>query len=270
MSFRRSLGALLTTLFISFATPAFAEYTLNMSPGVTAISHRVYNLHMIIIAICTVIGILVYGVMIWAIMHHRKSKKAVAAPFHESTVVEIIWTIIPFVILLAMAAPATYTLVFMENTKDPDLSIKITGYRWYWHYDYVNEDLGFYSYLSTPEAEIQNIAPKNEHYLLEVDKPLVLPVGKKVKFLLTANDVIHSWWVPLLGIKKDAIPGFINESWVIIDKPGTYRGQCTELCGVKHGFMPIVVEAKSEEDYQAWLASQKKSATSQTHNMMSS
>jgi len=205
------------------------------------------------------IGVLVYGLMIYAIIRHRKSNGHKPAAFHESTTVEIIWTIIPFVILVVMAVPATRVLIDMDDTSKAEVTILITGHRWHWQYDYIDEGINFLSMSSTPEEEINNLAPKNPHYLLEVDKPLVVPVGKKIRFIMTAKDVIHSWWVPALGVKKDAIPGFTNEVWTLIDadKPGTYRGQCAELCGVKHGYMPIVVEAKSVEEYQAWIAEQK-------------
>lgn len=268
MSFRWSLGATIALMLALITTPVFADYTLNMTDGVTEVSREVFNLHMIILAICCVIGAGVYSVMIYAIIRHRKSAHNQPASFHESTVVEIIWTIIPFVILLAMAVPATKTLIFMEDTSDADISIKITGYRWYWHYDYVHDNVNFYSYLSTPEEEVQNLTPKQENYLLEVDRPVVVPVGKKIRFLITSNDVQHSWWVPKLGFKKDAIPGFINEAWTKIDVPGTYRGQCAELCGVQHGYMPIVVEAVSQEAYDAWLQEQLQAKVGNTHNMM--
>ena len=267
MSFRRSLGVLLTLVSLTFSASLYADYTLNMSPGVTTVSHKIYDLHMLIMWICTIIGIGVFGVMIWSLVVYRKSKGAVAASFHESTLVEIIWTAIPFLILIGMAVPATSTLVYMHDTKDADLSILVTGYRWYWHYDYLHQDVSFFSYLSTPEDAIKNFAPKQENYLIEVDNPMVIPVGKKVRLLMTAKDVIHSWWVPKLGVKKDAIPGFVNEIWTKVDEPGIYRGQCTELCGVQHGYMPIVVEAKSEADYQAWLAQKKATKTAVTHNM---
>lgn len=267
MTFRRPLGVLLTTLLVLLSTPLSADYTLNMTQGVTEVSHRIFDLHMTVIYICIAIGVLVYGAMLWIIVRHRKSKHAVAASFHESTLVEIIWTIIPFFILIGMAAPATYTLIFMHDTEDADLSIVVTGYRWYWHYDYMDEGVSFFSYLSTPEDEIKNFAPKNKNYLLEVDNHLVVPVGKKIRFLITSKDVIHSWWVPQLAVKKDAIPGFINDSWAKIDVPGIYRGQCAELCGVQHGFMPIVVEAKSEQEYQEWLTSKKQTKTAHVHDM---
>jgi cytochrome c oxidase subunit 2 len=243
---------------------AYAEYGLNMPKGVTSVSQDVYDLHMLIFWICVVIGIGVFGVMFWSIYHHRKSRGAVAAQFHESTAVEIIWTIIPMAILIAMAVPATGTLVRMADARDAELTIKVTGYQWRWQYDYLDQEVSFFSTLSTPQAQIRNTADKGEHYLLEVDNPLVLPVGKKVRILTTAADVIHSWWVPDLGWKKDAIPGFINEAWTQIDKPGVYRGQCTELCGRDHGFMPVVVKAVSPEEFEQWLAQMKEKANPQT------
>ncbi len=252
---------LILALFAFYQTPAFAEYGLNMPKGVSAISHAVHNLHMTIFWICVVIGVVVYGIMIYAIIRHRKAIGHKPASFHESTTVEIIWTIIPFIILVVMAVPATKTLILMYDTKDADVTIKVTGYRWHWHYDYLDEGISFFSYISTPDSEISNLSPKNPNYLLQVDKPLVLPVGKKVRFLVTGKDVIHSWWVPDFAIKKDAIPGFINEVWTRIEPEytgRTFRGQCAELCGAKHGYMPIVVEAKSEKDYLAWVNEQKK------------
>jgi len=237
-----------------------------MTEGVSPISQKVHHLHMTILWVCVVIGVVVYSLMVYAMLRHRKANGHQPASFHESTTVEIIWTLIPFIILIVMAVPATRTLIYMDDTREADVTIKITGHRWYWQYDYLNEDVGFLSFITTSDDEINNLAPKGEHYLLEVDKPLVLPVGKKIRFLVTAKDVIHSWWVPALGIKKDGIPGFINESWSLItpDKIGTYRGQCAELCGTKHGFMPIVIEAKTETDYQAWIASQKKPSSPTT------
>ncbi len=246
---------------LAFFTPnAWADYTLNMTKGVSSISSGIYHLHMTILWVCIGIGVVVYGLMIYAIIRHRKAAGYQAATFHESTTIEIIWTIIPFFILIMMAVPATRILIQMSDTSNAAVTIKITGHRWFWHYDYLDEGINFFSYLSTPEDEIKNLAPKNAHYLLQVDKPLVVPVGKKIRFLVTSKDVIHSWWVPALGIKKDAIPGFINEVWTQVDveNPGIYRGQCAELCGAKHGFMPIVVEAKSDSDYAQWVAEQKK------------
>ncbi|MGF1789069.1 cytochrome c oxidase subunit II [Photobacterium profundum] len=252
---------LISVLLLSFlALPVAAEtksMPLNMTQGVTRVSQQVYDLHMTIFYICVVIGIIVFGIMFWAIVHHRKSRGAVAASFHESTKVEILWTIIPFVILIAMAIPATTTLLAMEDTSESDITIQVTGSQWKWHYNYFNEDVGFYSLLATSSAEIENERDKRENYLLEVDRPLVLPIGKKIRFLITSQDVIHSWWVPAFAVKKDANPGFINEAWTRIDEPGIYRGQCAELCGKDHGFMPIVVIAKSQGDYDSWLKKTK-------------
>ncbi len=233
---------------------------LNMTQGVTEISGQVYNLHMIILYICCVIGVLVFGVMIYAMINHRKSKGAVAANFHESTKVEIAWTLVPFIILILMAIPATKTLIAMEDPSDADITIKVTGSQWKWHYSYFDHEIEFYSLLSTPREQIEGSEEKGENYLLEVDKPLVLPVNKKVRFLMTSEDVIHSWWVPAFAVKKDANPGFINEAWTRIDKPGFYRGQCAELCGKDHGFMPIVVQAVTEEEFDEWLIAQKQQA----------
>jgi len=239
---------------------ARAEWTVNMSPGVTTVSHTVFNLHMTIFWICAVIGLLVFGAMFWSMLMHRKSSGQKAAQFHESTVVEILWTLIPFVILIVIAVPATKALIDIYDTSDSDVDIQITGYQWKWHYKYLGQDVEFFSNLATPSAQIKNLAPKDEHYLLEVDNPVVVPAGAKVRFLITAADVIHSWWVPALAVKKDAIPGFVNEAWTRIEQPGLYRGQCAELCGKDHGFMPVVVEVKSAEDYAAWLAERKEEA----------
>ena len=242
--------------------PASADYALNMTTGVTSTSQQVYDLHMIIFWICCVIGVVVFGAMIYSIIKHRKSKGAVAAQFHESTTAEIAWTVVPIIILVSMAVPATKTLLAMEDTSDADMSIKVTGIQWKWKYDYLDEGISFISSLHPDHEQARQLKsganPADiEHYLREVDNPLVVPVGKKIRFLLTANDVIHSWWVADLGWKKDAIPGFVNEAWAKIDKPGVYRGKCAELCGKDHGFMPIVVVAKSEADYATWVAEQK-------------
>ena len=256
---RKQLGWLLAFFSTLLTSPVcLAAYQLNLTPGVTSTSQDIYHLHMLILGVCCVIGLLVFGVMIYALVKHRKSVGYQAVPFHESTTIEIIWTLIPFVILIAMAFPATKVLIKMDDTSKSDLSIKVTGYRWYWQYDYLDEGVNFFSYLSTPDMQVQNRQIKQDNYLLEVDEPMVIPVGKKVKIYTTSSDVIHSWWVPALGLKKDAIPGFINEVWTKVDKPGIYRGQCAELCGAKHGYMPIVVEAKSEADYRAWIDAKKK------------
>lgn len=252
---------------VGFSNLAMADYQLNMTRGVTPISNEIHSLHMIILWICVGIGVVVYGLMIYSMLLHRKSRGAKAASFHESTTVEIIWTIIPFIILFVMGAFATRTLIVMEDTSDADITIKVTGYRWYWHYDYLDDDINFFSYLATPEDEINNIVPKSQDYLLTVDNNMVVPTGKKVRLVITSKDVIHSWWVPALGGKKDGIPGFATEMWFKVDedKPGLYRGQCAELCGAKHGYMPIVVEAKAPQDYDKWIAEQKsaQSANSQ-------
>ncbi len=239
-----------------------AEYKLNMTPGATSLSHEIYGLHMTILWVCVVIGVVVFGAMFYSVFKHRKSKGAVAANFHESTFAEFAWTIVPILILVSMAIPATKTLLAMDDLSDSDMTIKVTGIQWKWKYDYLDEGISFISSLA-PEhnkARQRNSGidvTKIENYLLEVDNPLVVPTGKKIRFLTTANDVIHSWWVPALGGKKDAIPGFINEMWARIDEPGTYRGQCAELCGKDHGFMPIVVVAKNEADYRDWVAMKK-------------
>jgi cytochrome c oxidase subunit 2 len=241
--------------------PAWAEMRLNLTEGATAVSKEVYDLHMLVLYICTAIGVVVFGAMFWSIAFHRKSKGAKPADFHESTRVEILWTTIPIVILIGMAVPATHTLIAMEDNTNSDVTIQITGSQWKWHYKYFDQDIEYYSVLSTPREQYQNqqgtTAEKGINYLLEVDKPLVIPANKKVRFLITSDDVIHSWWVPAFAVKQDANPGFINEAWTNVDEPGVYRGQCAELCGKDHGFMPIVVEVKSAADYEAWLGAQK-------------
>lgn len=228
----------------------------NMPRGVTDISHQVYDLHMIIFYICCAIAIVVFALMFWSILHHRKSKGVQPAQFHGSLKVEIIWTAIPVLILIAMAIPASKTLIAMEDTSDADLTVLVTGSQWKWHYKYLEYPIEFYSLLATPRDEINNLATKNDLYLRDVDKPLVLPTGKKIRFLVTSDDVIHSWWVHDFAIKKDANPGFINETWTKVDKPGIYRGQCAELCGKDHAFMPVVVDVRSPEDFDRWVAEQ--------------
>lgn len=239
---------------------AWAETQLNLTKGVTDVSNEVYDLHMLALYICTAIGVVVFGAMIWSMIFHRKSKGAEAASFHESTKVEILWTVIPIVILVAMAVPATKTLITMENNDDSDVTIQITGSQWKWHYKYFDQDIEFYSVLATPREQYENQngagEAKGENYLLEVDKHLVIPANKKVRFLITSDDVIHSWWVPAFAVKQDANPGFINEAWANVPTPGIYRGQCAELCGKDHGFMPVVVEVKSEADYAVWIEEQ--------------
>ncbi|MCX2778471.1 cytochrome c oxidase subunit II [Microbulbifer thermotolerans] len=236
------------------------RWGVNMRQGVTEVAQSTYDLHMLIFWICVAIGVLVFGVMFYSMWRHRKSRGYKAAQFHESTIVELVWTIIPTLILIGMAVPATKTLYDIYDTEEADIDIMVTGYQWKWKYDYLGSDVSFFSNLSTPRTQIDNRQPKSEHYLLEVDEPLVIPVNKKVRFLLTANDVIHSWWVPELAVKKDAIPGFINEAWARVDEPGIYRGQCAELCGKDHGFMPIVVKAVPEAEYNAWLSERAEAA----------
>lgn len=245
-------------MLVGFAAPAIsAESNYNMTQGVTEVSNKVYDLHMLIFYICCAIALVVFGVMFYSIIHHRKSKGAVAAHFHESTKVEILWTIIPIVILVAMAIPATKTLIAMEDTSESDLTIQITGSQWKWHYSYFGEEVEFFSLLATSDKQIEGEEVKGANYLLEVDNPLVVPINRKIRFIMTSDDVIHSWWVPAFAVKKDTIPGFINEAWTKIDEPGVYRGQCAELCGRAHGFMPIVVQAMEEEKYDAWLVAKK-------------
>lgn len=241
-----------------FAMAATDTWQLNMFEGVTPISKDIYYLHMLAIAVCAVIGVVVFGVMIYSMIHHRKSRGYQPATFHDNNKLEIMWSIIPFLILVGLAIPATKVLIRMNDTAESDVTIKVVGYQWRWQYQYLDQGISFFSNLSTPYAQIHNTKPKGEWYLLEVDKPLVLPVNKKIRFLVTSNDVVHSWWVPELGIKRDAVPGFMYEAWARIDKEGTYRGQCAELCGINHGFMPIVVKAVSEEAFNQWVASQPK------------
>ena len=251
------VGAALAT-----SQSALAEYAYNLPVPASKVAHDVFQLHNFIMLVCLGIFVVVFGAMFYSLLKHRKSVGHKAAHFHENTTVEIVWTVIPFIILMGMAFPAAKVVIDMKDTTNPDMTIKVTGYQWKWGYDYLNDGISFYSNLSTPREQINGTAPKGENYLLEVDEPVVVPVGKRVRLLITANDVIHSWWVPVLGAKQDAIPGFIRDSWFKADKIGTYRGQCVELCGKDHGFMPIVVEVVSEEDYKAWVA--KKKGTAQT------
>ncbi len=251
-------GGTVISLLLLAIQPAWAEYGLNLPEGVTPLSRNIYDLHMTIFYICCVIAAVVFGVMFWSIFRHRKSRGVTAAQFHHNTTVEIIWTAIPMLILVLMAIPATKSLIMIESTGDADMTIKITGYQWRWHYEYIEEEFGFFSSLAAESNEARQlksgIDPNQiENYLLEVDNPVVVPVGQKIRFMTTAADVIHSWWVPALGWKRDSIPGFINESWAIIEEEGTYRGQCAELCGRDHAFMPIVLKAVSEDEYYNWV-----------------
>jgi cytochrome c oxidase subunit 2 len=243
-----------------FAGLANAAWELNLQMPVTALARRVYDLHTLLTWVIFIIFVGVFAVVTWSIIFHRKSRGHKAADFHDNTTVEIVWTIVPTLVLIAIAFPATSALVEMRDSSQPDLTIKATGYQWKWGYEYVTGDAAgvkFMSVMSTPREQIDNKAPKGEHYLLEVDHPLVVPVGKKVRVLLTATDVIHNWSVPAFAVKTDAVPGFLRDTWFRAEKEGTYRGQCSELCGKDHGFMPVVVEVVSAEKYATWVAQQK-------------
>lgn len=257
MTNTRCLVWSLPTLLFAASATASTSMPLNMTKGVTEISQQVYQLHMTIFWICCVIGAVVFGIMFWSIIRHRKARGVQPASFHESTKIEILWTAIPVVILIGMAIPATKTLIAMEDTTAADVTVLVTGSQWKWHYKYLEHDVEYFSLMATPREQIYNKLAKGENYLLEVDRPLVIPTGKKVRFLMTSDDVIHSWWVPAFAIKKDANPGFINEAWTRVEQPGIYRGQCAELCGKDHGFMPIVVIAKDPADYQAWIVQEE-------------
>lgn len=264
--FLRSLG---TVMALAIAGKASAGSTaseepvasqFNMPQGVTEVSQAAYDIHMIMMWICTVIGIVVFAFMFYVMYAHRKSRGAVAENFHENVLVELLWTIVPAVILIVMAVPATTALLKVYDTEDADIDIKVTGYQWKWQYEYLGEGVKFMSSLRTSKDEINNLEAKGEHYLREVDNPLVIPAGKKVRFLITGNDVIHSWWVPDFGVKRDAIPGMFTSAWAKTDKVGTYVGACAELCGKDHAFMPVVVEVKEQEEYDQWLATKKQEA----------
>lgn len=254
----------LTGGLVLAATPAWAGWgELNLPYGVTSISQTNYDLNMLVLWITIFIGIIVFGAMGYSMYHHRKSKGAVAAQFHHNTTIEIVWTVIPLLILLAMAIAATRGLVLLYDTKNPEMDIKVTGYQWQWRYDYLGEGISFYSKLDEQSNQARQLGsslrPRQvDHYLHNVNKPLVVPINTKIRFLITAEDVIHAWWVPDFGWKMDAIPGYINRGWAKIEEPGVYRGQCAELCGRDHAYMPIVVVAKTKEEYQKWLAEEKK------------
>lgn len=245
------------------ASPAFAAWQLNMTQGVTELSRQAYALHMEILWICTAIAVVVFGAMIYSLVKFRHSKGAVPdTTLLHSTKVEVIWTTVPILILVFMAIPAAKALIKIEDTRGAELTVKVTGYQWKWQYEYLDKDVSFFSTLSR-DSNFARIKASGEdvykvqNYLLDVDKPLVVPVDTKVRVLLTAGDVIHAWWVPALGMKKDAIPGFVNELWFRADEVGLYRGQCAELCGRDHGFMPVVVDVRTKEDYAAWLKQQQ-------------
>jgi cytochrome c oxidase subunit 2 len=259
MTTTSDIAKAMTVVLLALPSAAIAngEARFGFPPPQTVIARQIYDLHLIVLVIVAIIGFLVFAVMFYAILRHRRSVGHEAKEYRDNLPVQVIWTLIPLFIVVGMAFPATRTVIAMKDTSSPDITIKVTGYQWKWRYEYVGENVSFYSDLSTPRDQIENKARKGDNYLLEVDNPLVVPVGKKVRVLFTANDVIHSWWVPAFGVKQDAIPGFVRDSWFKVDTPGTYRGQCAELCGKEHGFMPIVVEALPEERYKAWLAQQQ-------------
>ncbi len=240
---------------------ANAAYDVDILPPASPIAQQIYDLHWAIMWVCIVIFFLVFGAMFYSILKHRKSVGAKAAHFHENTTVEVIWTVIPFLILVGMAYPATKTVLDMKDASNPDLTIKVTAFQWAWEYDYLQDGVKFNSRLATPRAQIEEWEKKGEaknpDYLLEVDRPMVVPAGKRVRLLITSNDVIHGWYVPQLGINQYGIPGFVKDTWFKADKPGLYRGQCSQICGKEHGFMPIVVVAKAPEEYAAWVKEQK-------------
>ncbi len=245
------------------STPAFAGYEVNIAPPATSIAAQIYDLHLGILTVCAVIFVIVFSAMFYSIFKFRKSKGAKPdVNFHESTLIEIIWTTIPFIILIAMAIPATKTILDMKDTSSPDLTIKVTAYQWGWNYEYSLDGFNFYSNLSTSWDQIgqpgqaRTEQPKGD-YLLEVDNPMVVPVGKRIKLLVTSNDVIHGWYVPQLGVNQYGIPGFIKDVWFKADRTGSFKGQCSQICGKLHGYMPITVDVKSEADYAAWAKSSK-------------
>ena len=261
---RATISACLTSALLAasaLAVAAPARY--NLQEPNSQLGQDIYDLHTLVLWICVVIFVGVFGFMFYAIVKHRKSVGHPAAHFHENTTVEVVWTVIPFLILIGMAIPATKTLIEQRDTSAADLTIKVTGYQWKWGYEYLNgegEGVSFYSTLSTPREQIEGAAPKGENYLLEVDQPLVVPVGRKVRLVITAADVLHAWWVPALASKQDAVPGFVRDSWFKAEREGLYRGQCAELCGKEHGFMPIVVEVMAADKYAAWVGERKKTA----------
>lgn len=262
MKFFKSVfsGSALVPFLASAQQLADERSDLNMRVGVTDISEQVYGLHMLMFWICVAIAVVVFTVMFISIVKHRKSKGHKPANFHENVKVEIVWTVVPFLILIGMAIPAASTLIDMEDATKPDMTVLVTGSQWKWHYKYMENDVEFFSVMATQREQIENQFPKSENYLLEVDRPLVIPTGQKVRFLITSDDVIHSWWVPDFAVKKDANPGFINEAWTRVNQPGVYRGQCAELCGKDHGYMPVVVIAKEPAEYAQWINDQERIA----------
>lgn len=259
------LAAAGAALAMLFGSPAWADLDFNMPVGVTTTSPQVYSLHMLVFWVCVGIGVVVYGLMIVAMVRFRRSKGAQPAKFTHNTKVEVVWTAIPALILVFLAVPSVKTLITLEDTRNPDLTIKVTGYQWRWQYDYLGKNVSFYSTLdrmsNAARQPHSGIDPYSvDHYLRNVDNPMVVPVNEKVRLLVTAADVVHSWWVPMFAVKRDAIPGYINEAWFKATKEGTYRGQCAELCGMDHGFMPIVVRVVSKDEFNSWLAKQAQPA----------
>ena len=244
-----------------YPSRAFSDWdALNMTEGVTQVSRDVFELHMLIFYICVAIGAVVFSVMFYSLFRYTKKRNPNPSTFHESTKLEVAWTIVPFLVLIAMAVPASKTLTEIYDDEEGEINIQVVGYQWKWEYKYLEDDINFFSNLSTDQDEIYNLVPKGENYLLEVDEPLIIPVDTRVRFLITANDVIHSWWVPDFAIKQDAIPGFINTAWTRAEETGIYRGNCTELCGKNHGFMPVVVKVVEKDEYSDWVLAKKKEA----------
>ncbi len=244
-----------------YPSKVFSDWdALNMREGVTQVSRDVFELHMLIFYICVAIGAVVFSVMFYSLFRYTKKRNPNPSTFHESTKLEVAWTVVPFLILIAMAVPASKTLTEIYDDEEGEINIQVVGYQWKWEYKYLEDDINFFSNLSTDQDEIYNLVPKGENYLLEVDEPLIIPVDTRVRFLITANDVIHSWWVPDFAIKQDAIPGFINTAWTRAEETGIYRGNCTELCGKNHGFMPVVVKVVEKDEYSDWVLSKKEEA----------
>jgi cytochrome c oxidase subunit 2 len=253
-SISRITGKFFYTLLFLVPTSVFSEVSdYNMRVGVTEVSKEIFDLHMLIMWICVWIGVVVFGIMFWSLWKYRKSSGAIAAKFDDHFWVEIAWTVAATVILVGMAIPSTSVMIKAYDDTEGDINIMVTGYQWKWQYKYLEDGVSFFSNLATSQEEIDNALPKGEFYLSEVDEPLVIPINKRIRFLITGNDVIHSWWVPDFAVKQDAVPGFINTAWTIVPKPGIYRGACTELCGLGHAFMPIVVRAVEQEEYEAWI-----------------
>ena len=253
-SISRITGKFFYTLLFLVPTAVFSEASdYNMPVGVTEVSEEIFDLHMLIMWICVWIGVVVFGIMFWSLWKYRKSSGAIAAKFDDHYWLEIGWTVAATVILVGMAIPSTSVMIKAYDDTEGDINIMVTGYQWKWQYTYLEDGVSFFSNLSTSQEEIDNAIPKGEFYLSEVDEPLVIPINKRIRFLITGNDVIHSWWVPDFAVKQDAVPGFINTAWTNVPKTGIYRGACTELCGLKHAFMPVVVRAVEQEEYEAWI-----------------